>query len=48
MGKIRGRVPTSFFFENLNITTSFLRSSFESNLIRHAGEVFLFCVMPTF
>jgi len=41
-------VPTSFFFEKLNKTRSFRRSSFQSNLIKHAGEVFLFCIMPTF
>jgi len=48
MYKLRGRVPTSLFYEKLNKTRSFLRSSYQSNLIKHAGEVFLFCVMATF
>ena len=41
-------MSTSFFFEKPNKTRSFYRSSFQSNLIKHAGEILLFCVMPTF
>jgi len=37
-----GRVPTSFFFEKPNETMSFFRSGFQSTLLKHAGEVFLF------
>jgi len=35
-----GRVPKSFFFEKPNKTTSFLRSVFQSTLLKHAREVF--------
>jgi len=43
-----GRVPKSLFFEKPNGTTSFLRSAFQSTLLKHVGEVFLFWVMQTF
>jgi len=43
-----GRVPKSFFFEKLNETLSFLRSAFQSTLLKHAGEVLLFCAMQAF
>jgi len=43
-----GRVPKSFFFVKPNKTTSFFRSAFQSTLFKHAGEVFLFCVMQAF
>jgi len=33
-----GRVPKSFFFEKPNGTTSFLRSAFQSTLLKHVGE----------
>jgi len=36
-----GRVPRSIFFEKPNKTMSFLRSAFQSTLLKHAGEVFL-------
>ena len=45
-----GRVPKNFFFEKTNETV-FLRSAFQSTLLKHAGEVFvffLFWVMQTF
>jgi len=50
MGLIKrgGRVPKSFFFEKPNKTISFFRNAFQSTLLKHAGEVFLFCVMQTF
>jgi len=35
-----GRVPKSFFFEKPNGTTSFLRSVFQSTLLKHVGEFF--------
>ena len=35
-----GRVPESFFFEKPNGTMSFLRSAFQSTLLKHVGEVF--------
>jgi len=35
-----GRVPKSFFFEKQNKTMSFLRSDFQSTLLKHAGELF--------
>jgi len=41
------RVPQSFFFEKPNETTSFFRSAFQSTLLKHAGEFFLFSVMQT-
>jgi len=34
------RVPKSFFFEKPNKTMSFIGSSFQSTLLKHAGEVF--------
>jgi len=37
----------NFFFEKPNETMSFFRSAFQSTLLKHAGEVFLFCVMQT-
>ena len=43
-----GRVPKSFFFEKPNKTMPFFRSAFQSTLLKHAGEVFLFWVMQTF
>jgi len=44
-----GRVPKSFFFEKTNGTMSFLRSAFQSTLLKHVGEAFfLFWVMQTF
>jgi len=43
-----GRVPKSLFFEKPNKTMSFCRSVFQSILLHHAGETFLFCVMQTF
>jgi len=43
-----GRVPKVFFFEEPNKTMSFFRSAFQSTLLKHAGEVFLLCVMQTF
>jgi len=43
-----GKVPKSFFFEKPNETISFFRSAFQSTLLKHAGEVFLFWVMQTF
>jgi len=43
-----GRVPKSFFFEKPNETMSSFRSSFQSTLLQHAGEVFLFWIMQTF
>jgi len=43
-----GRVPKSFFFEKPNKTMSFFRNAFQSTLLKHTGEVFLFCVMQTF
>ena len=36
-----GGVPKSIFFEKTNKTMSFLRSAFQSTLLKHAGEVFL-------
>jgi len=36
-----GGVPKSIFFEKTNKTMSFLRSVFQSTLLKHAGEVFL-------
>jgi len=36
-----GRVPKSFFFEKPNKTMSFFRGTFQSTLLKHAGEVFL-------
>jgi len=38
--KSGGRVPKSFFFEKPNKTMSFFRSTFQSTLLKHAGEVF--------
>ena len=35
-----GGVPKSFCFEKPNKTMSFLRSAFQSTLLKHAGEVF--------
>jgi len=35
-----GRVPESFFFEKPNGTMSFLRSAFQSTLLKQVGEVF--------
>jgi len=46
--KIGGRVPKSFFFEKPNETMSFFRSAFQSTMLKHAGEFFLFWVMQTF
>jgi len=43
-----GRVLKNFFFEKPNETMSFLRSAFQSTLLKHAGEVFLFWIMQTF
>jgi len=43
-----GRVPKSFFFEKPNKTMSFFGSAFQSTLLKHAGELFLFRVMQTF
>jgi len=43
-----GRVPKSFFFEKSRKTMSFFQSAFQSILLKHAGEIFLFCVMQTF
>jgi len=45
-----GRVPKSFYFEKSNETISFLRSAFQSTLLKHVGEVlfFLFWVTQTF
>jgi len=43
-----GRVPKIFCFEKPNKTMSFFRSAFQSTLLKHADEVFLFCVMQTF
>jgi len=43
-----GRVPKIFFFEKPNKTMAFFQSAFQSTLLKHAGEVFLFCVMRTF
>jgi len=37
-----GRVPKSFFIEKLNKTMSFLRSAFQSTLLKHDGEAFFF------
>jgi len=42
-----GRVPKSLFFEKPNKTMSFSRNTFQSTLLKHAGEDF-FCVMQTF
>jgi len=36
-----GRVAKSFFFEKPNKIMSFIRSAFQSILLKHAGEVFL-------
>jgi len=33
-----GRVPKRFFFEKPNGTTSFLRSAFQSTLLKNVGE----------
>jgi len=33
-------VPKRFFFEKPNEIMSFLRSAFQSTLLKHAGEVF--------
>jgi len=38
--KRSGRVPKSFFFQKPNGTMSFLRSAFQSTLLKHVGEVF--------
>jgi len=38
--KRSGRVPKSFFFEKPNETMSFFRSTFQSTLLKHTGEVF--------
>jgi len=46
--KRSGRVPKSFFFERPNKMMSFFRSTFQSTLLKHAGEFFLFCVMQSF
>ena len=35
-----GRVPKCFFFKMPNGTMSFLRSGFQSTLLKHVGEVF--------
>jgi len=43
-----GRVPKSYFFEKPNKTMVFFRSAFQSTLLKHAGEIFLFCVMQIF
>jgi len=43
-----GRVPKSFFFEKPNKTMSLFRNAFQSTLLKHDGEVFLFYVMQTF
>jgi len=43
-----GRVPKSFCFEKPNKTICFFRSAFQSTVSKHAGEVFLFCIMQTF
>ena len=43
-----GRVSKSFFFEKPNETMSCFRSSFQSTVLEHAGEVSLFWVMQTF
>jgi len=43
-----GRVQKSFFLEKPNETMSFFRSVFQSTLLKHAGEVFLFWVMQSF
>jgi len=34
------RVPKSFFLENPNRPMSFLRSAFQSTLLKHVGEFF--------
>jgi len=46
MFKRSERVPRSFSYEKPNKMRSFLQGSFQSSLLKHAGEVF-FCVMPT-
>jgi len=43
-----GRVPKRFFFEKPNKTMSFHRSAFQSTLLKHAGECFLFCGIKAF
>jgi len=43
-----GRVPKSFFFERPKKTMSFYQSAFQSTLLKHVGEAFLFCVMQNF
>jgi len=35
-------VPTTFSYEKPNKTRSFPRSSFQSSLLKHAGEFFFF------
>jgi len=35
-----GRVPKSLFFEKPNETMSSFRSTFQSILLQHAGEIF--------
>jgi len=49
IGLFRGgrRVPKNSFFEKPNKTMPFFRNSFQSALLKHAGEAF-FCVMLTF
>jgi len=41
----RWESPKKFFFEKPYKTMSFFRSAFQSTLLKHADEVFLFCVM---
>ena len=43
-----GRAPKIFFFEKPNETMPLFRSAFQSTLLKHAGDIFLFCVMQTF
>jgi len=43
-----GRVPKTFSVEKPNKNMSFFRNAFQSTLLKHVGEVFLFCVMQTF
>jgi len=43
-----GRVPKSLFFEKPNGTMSFLRSAFQSTLLKHVGEDFFVLVNADF
>jgi len=45
---LRNRSELSLFFEKPNKRMSFFGSAFQSTLLTHVGEFFLYCVMHTF